>query len=108
MNPSFKDLGQLFGKMQSAQQALSEITATGEAGAGMVKIEMSGRQHVHRVEIDPELLAGDDTTAQAKIIEELLLAAFNDAIKKVEKASQERLMQLATSELAKGDDDTNE
>ena len=88
--------GQLAGLMQKAQQmqenmkkaqeALAEIMVEGAAGGGMVKVSMNCRNDVKRVSIDPSLL-GDDKD----MLEDLVAAAFNDALRKAEATSQEKM-----------------
>jgi len=63
---------------------------TGEAGAGLVKVTMNGRHDVKSVRIAPELLQDDVT-----MLEDLLAAAVNDAVRKVERASTERMAGMA-------------
>ena len=92
--------GQLAGLMKQAQQmqenlkkAQDEIAAMeveGQAGAGMVKISMTGRHDVKRVSIDPSLM-GDDKD----MLEDLIAAAINDAVRRVETATQENMGGLA-------------
>jgi nucleoid-associated protein EbfC len=87
---------QLAGLMKQAQsmqenmkKAQDEIAATeveGVAGAGMVKIVMTGRHDVKRVTIDPSLLGEDKD-----MLEDLVAAAFNDAVRKAEAVSQEKM-----------------
>jgi DNA-binding YbaB/EbfC family protein len=88
--------GQLAGLMKQAQQmqenlkkAQEEIAAMeveGQAGAGMVKVTMTGRHDVKRVSIDPSLM-GDDKD----MLEDLIAAAVNDAVRRVETATQEKM-----------------
>ena len=88
--------GQLAGLMKQAQQmqenlkkAQDEIAATeieGQAGAGMVKVVMTGRHDVKRVTIDPSLM-GDDKD----MLEDLVAAAINDAVRRVETLTQEKM-----------------
>lgn len=88
--------GQLAGLMKQAQQmqenlkkAQDEIAASeveGQAGAGMVKVTMSGRHDVKRVNIDPSLM-GDDKD----MLEDLVAAAINDAVRRVETLTQEKM-----------------
>ncbi len=88
--------GQLAGLMQKAQQmqenmkkaqeALAEIMVEGAAGGGLVKVSMNCRNDVKRVSIDPSLL-GDDKD----MLEDLVAAAFNDALRKAEATSQEKM-----------------
>ncbi|HHJ80757.1 MAG TPA: YbaB/EbfC family nucleoid-associated protein [Candidatus Tenderia electrophaga] len=72
--------------MQKAQEELANMEVTGEAGGGLVSVVMTGRHDVRRVSIDPSLM-GDDK----EIVEDLLAAAVNDAVRLVEKMSQERM-----------------
>ena len=64
--------------MQKAQAELADIEVTGESGAGMVKIVMNGRHEAKRATIDPKL-AGEDPG----LLEDLLVAAVNDAVRKI-------------------------
>jgi DNA-binding YbaB/EbfC family protein len=70
--------------MQRAQEELAKMEQTGEAGAGMVSVVMTGRHEVRRVTIDPQLFADND----AEMIEDLVAAAFNDAARKIDQAVQ--------------------
>ena len=89
--------GQLAGLMKQAQQmqenlkkAQDEIAAMeveGQAGAGMVKVAMTGRHDVKRVTIDPSILVGDDKD----MLEDLIAAAVNDAVRRVETLTQEKM-----------------
>lgn len=75
-------------RMQEAQQQLSQLIVSGESGGGMVKIKMNGRHDVTEVKISTSLL--DDV----EMLEDLVAAAVNDAVRKVEKASKEKISQL--------------
>ena len=77
--------------MQKAQEELANIEVTGEAGGGMVKLVMTCRHDVKRVEIDPELMGDAD---DKEILEDLVAAAMNDAVRKVETTSQEKMAGL--------------
>jgi len=72
--------------MQKAQEELANMEVTGEAGGGLVSVVMTGRHDVRRVSIDPSLMADDK-----EILEDLMAAAVNDAVRQVEKMSQERM-----------------
>ncbi|MCL2871856.1 MAG: YbaB/EbfC family nucleoid-associated protein [Betaproteobacteria bacterium] len=72
--------------MQRAQEELAQMEIEGQSGAGLVKITMTGRHEVRRVAIDPSLLADD-----RDMLEDLIAAAFNDALRKVEEASKEKM-----------------
>lgn len=84
-----KQAQQMQTKMQEAQEQLANMLVTGEAGAGLVRVEMNGRHDVKRVHLDPSLMK-----EEKEILEDLLAAAINDAVRKVEKASREKLNAL--------------
>lgn len=90
MKPNIGDLmkqaQQLQAQMQEAQEKLAKAEVTGESGAGLVKVVMNGRHDVRRVSIDPSLLSEDK-----EILEDLLAAAVNDAVRKVEASSKDLL-----------------
>ena len=72
--------------MQKAQEELATVEVEGQSGGGLVRINMTCRHDVRRVNIDPELL-GDDVD----VLEDLIAAAFNDALKKVETTTQDKM-----------------
>jgi len=71
--------------MKKAQAELAELEVTGESGAGMVKVTMNGRHETRRVSIEPKLLADDKD-----MLEDLLAAAINDAVRKIDARTQEK------------------
>lgn len=71
--------------MQKAQAELAEIEVTGESGAGMVKITLNGRHEAKKLYIEPKLLGEDKD-----MLEDLLVAAFNDAVRKIAARVQEK------------------
>ncbi len=73
-------------KMQKAQEELAHTSILGESGAGLVKITMTGKYDVKRVEIAPDLLQEDK-----EVLEDLIAAAVNDAVRKVETVTQEKM-----------------
>lgn len=75
--------------MKKAQEQLANIEVEGQAGAGMVKVIMTCKNDVKRVTIDPSLL-GDDKD----MLEDLVAAAFNDAVRKAEATSSEKMSSL--------------
>jgi len=77
-------------EMQQAKEELNSLEVTGEAGGGMVRLTMTCGHEVRGVDIDPALL-GDDKD----MLEDVLVAAFNDALRKVESTTQERFSGLA-------------
>lgn len=72
--------------MQKAQEELASIEVTGQSGAGLVEVTLTCRHDVKKVSIDPELMSDDK-----EVLEDLIAAAFNDAVKKVESTSQEKM-----------------
>lgn len=72
--------------MKKMQEKLAEIEVEGISGAGMVKVVMTCRNDVRRVTIDPSLL-GDDK----EMLEDLVAAAFNDAVRKAEATASEKM-----------------
>ncbi|MGV3741253.1 MAG: YbaB/EbfC family nucleoid-associated protein [Burkholderiaceae bacterium] len=72
--------------MKKMQEQLASIEVEGQSGAGLVKVTMSCKNDVKRVVIDPSLL-GDDKD----MLEDLVAAAFNDAVRKAEATSQEKM-----------------
>ena len=72
--------------MKKAQEQLALIEVEGQSGAGLVKVVMTCKNDVKRVTIDPSLL-GDDRD----MLEDLVAAAFNDAVRKAEATTQEKM-----------------
>ncbi|MHB1528730.1 MAG: YbaB/EbfC family nucleoid-associated protein [Acidiferrobacteraceae bacterium] len=90
-------LGQLMKQAQAmqenlkkAQQELASIEVTGQSGGGLVSVVMTCRYDVRQVHIDPSLLKDD-----REVLEDLVAAAVNDAVRRIEKTSQEKLSGLA-------------
>ncbi len=75
--------------LKKAQDELAFVEVTAEAGAGLVKVTMTCKHDVKRIEIDPSLLADDKD-----MLEDLVAAAFNAAVRKAEEVSQEKLGKL--------------
>jgi len=73
-------------QMMKAQEELATLVVTGESGGGMVAVEMSGQHEIKKVSIDDTLI-GDDKD----MLEDLLAAAMNDAVRKVGEASQGKM-----------------
>jgi len=76
--------------MQKAQEELGNMEVTGQAGGGMVSVVMTGRHDVRRVSIDPSLMEEDK-----EMLEDLMAAAVNDAVRQVEKTSQEKMSSMS-------------
>jgi hypothetical protein len=78
-------------EMKKSQERLANEEVIGESGGGMVKVVMTGRHEVKRVEIDPSLM-GDDK----EMLEDLVTAAFNDAARRVGEKMQENMAELTS------------
>jgi len=72
-------------EMQKAQEEMANLTVTGESGAGLVKISMTCKHEVRSLQIDDSLI-GDDK----EMLEDLIVAALNDAVRRVETTVQEK------------------
>ncbi len=72
--------------LKRAQEELAALEITGSAGGGMVRVTMTGRHSVKRVELNPSLLKDDK-----EVLEDLVAAAMNDAARKVEQVTQEKM-----------------
>ncbi|RPJ45171.1 MAG: YbaB/EbfC family nucleoid-associated protein [Betaproteobacteria bacterium] len=81
-----KQAQQMQDNMRKMQEQLAQVEVEGQAGAGMVRVVMTCRHDVKRVIIDPAVL-GDDK----EMLEDLIAAAVNDAVRKVEATSQEKM-----------------
>ncbi|MFQ5935567.1 MAG: YbaB/EbfC family nucleoid-associated protein [Acidiferrobacterales bacterium] len=77
--------------LRRAQEELAKVEVTGTAGGGMVSVTMTCRHDVKRVQIDDSLLQDDK-----EVVEDLIAAAVNDAVRRAEKASQEKLAGLTS------------
>ena len=75
--------------MKKAQEELAQIEVTGGAGGGLVEVTMTCRHDIRRVSIDAALI-GDEK----EVLEDLIAAAVNDAVRRVEKVSQEKMGSL--------------
>ena len=76
-------------KAQTIQAEIANTEVVGEAGAGLVKVNMNGRHDVTRVTVDPDVLQEDKT-----MLEDLLAAAVNDAVRKVESVREEKMADM--------------
>lgn len=72
--------------MQRAQEELANMEVTGQAGGGMVKVVMTGRHDLKRVSIDDSLMSDDK-----EMLEDLIAAAVNDAVRQLEQATQDKM-----------------
>ena len=80
-------------KMAKVQEQVAALEVTGESGAGLVRIEMTGRHDVRGVTIDPALMSED-----REVLEDLIAAAVNDVVRRVE-GEQKALMAEVTAGL---------
>ena len=76
--------------LKKAQDELGNIEVEGQSGAGLVKVTMTCKHDVKRVEIDPSLLADDKD-----MLEDLVAAAFNAAVRRAEQVSSEKMAKLS-------------
>ncbi|GAA3529024.1 YbaB/EbfC family nucleoid-associated protein [Zobellella aerophila] len=84
-----KQAQQMQDKMQKLQEELAKMEVVGESGAGLVKVTMTGSHSVRRVELDDSLLEDDK-----ELLEDLLAAAVNDAVRRVEEQNKSRMGEL--------------
>lgn len=89
MGALMKQAQQMQEKMQKMQEELANAEVTGQAGAGLVSVVMTGRHDVRRVTIDESLMEEDK-----EVLEDLLAAAVNDAVRRVEQNNQEKMSSL--------------
>jgi DNA-binding YbaB/EbfC family protein len=85
-----KQAQQMQANLQKAQEELEKMEVTGESGGGMVKITLTGRHEARRVVIDPNLFGEDK-----EMLEDLIAAAINDAVRKVDRANQDKMKNMA-------------
>ncbi|MEQ1881553.1 MAG: YbaB/EbfC family nucleoid-associated protein [Burkholderiales bacterium] len=81
-----KQAQQMQDNLKKAQEEIALMEVEGQSGAGMVKVTMTGRHDVKRVIIDPSLMTDDKD-----MLEDLIAAAVNDAVRRVESATQEKM-----------------
>jgi len=84
-----KQAQQLQANMQKAQAEIAAMEVTGESGGGMVKVTINGRHEAKRVQIDPSVPLDD-----REMIEDLVAAAINDAVHRLETTTQEKMAGL--------------
>lgn len=84
-----KQAQQMQSNMQQMQEDLANLEVKGEAGAGLVSVVMNGRHDVKRVSIDDSLLSEDK-----EMLEDLLAAAVNDAVRKIENQNREQMAKM--------------
>ena len=86
INQLMKQAQMLQEKVQKANEEMLRHEVSGEAGAGLVKVTMTGRFEIKRVSIDESLLKEDK-----EVLEDLIAAAVNDAVRKIEKYKEEKM-----------------
>ena len=85
-----KQAQQMQSKMVEMQEKLGELEVSGAAGGGLIQVHLNGKGDLRRIKIDPSLLVPDDV----EILEDLLVAAFNDAKAKVETQAAAEMQKL--------------
>lgn len=91
MGDLMKKAQQMQADMQKAQEEIAKAEVIGESGAGLVKITMTGRHDIRKVDIDPSLMSEDK-----EVLEDLLAAAVNDAVRRVEQNQKEKMSGLTS------------
>lgn len=86
-----KQIEQLQSQMEQAQASLEEQVITASVGGGVVTIEMTGAQELRSIKIKPEVLDPDDV----EILEDLLMAAFKEAMQKAQQLAADKMGPLA-------------
>ncbi len=86
-----KQVQEMQAKMQQMQQELENQEITGQSGAGMVSVTLNGKGEIRGLKIDPTLMKPDET----EIVEDLVIAAVQDAKAKVDAANQEKMKDMA-------------
>ena len=90
LNELMKQAKNMQEQMQSAQREVESIEVIGESGAGLVKVHMNGRYDVKKVELDPTLLS-----EEKEVMEDLIAAAINNAVKKLQERNRQAMSGLA-------------
>ncbi|MCL6431994.1 MAG: YbaB/EbfC family nucleoid-associated protein [Anaerolineae bacterium] len=88
--PQMRQLEQLQNQLLAAQQALAEETVTATVGGGAVSVTMTGQQEVRAVKLDPQVLNPEDV----EMLEDLLVAAYNEALAQSRKLVESRMAPL--------------
>ena len=85
-----KQAQEMQGKMSEMQEALEKAECTGQSGGGLVSVTLNGKGNMKSLTIDPSLFNSDD----AEIVEDLVIAAFNDAKRKTEEYAQKEMAKI--------------
>ena len=85
-----KQAQEIQGRMQQMQEDLANLQVEGQSGGGLVRVTLNGKMEARAVKLDPSLLKPED----AEMVEDLILAAFQDAKIKAEAAMQEKMREI--------------
>jgi DNA-binding YbaB/EbfC family protein len=85
-----KQAQEIQGRMQQMQEELAALQIEGQSGGGLVRVTLNGKMEARSVKLDPSLLKPEDV----EMLEDLILAAFQDAKVKVESALQEKMREV--------------
>jgi DNA-binding YbaB/EbfC family protein len=85
-----KQASQMQQKVQELQARLESLEVTGEAGAGLVRVTLNGKSEMRRIALDPSLLKEEE----AGVLEDLIIAAHNDAKRRLEQITAEEMQKL--------------
>jgi len=85
-----KQVQDMQAKMQQMQQTLADMEVIGQSGAGMVTVTLNGKGEMRGIKIDPSLMKPDE----AEIVEDLIIAATQDAKTKVDQTAQDKMKDI--------------
>ena len=85
-----KQAQEMQGKVAKMQEELAELTVSGQSGGGMVDVTLNGKHTVQKIKIDPSIIDPNDV----ELLEDLIVAAFNDAQAKLADLTQKNLSKL--------------
>jgi DNA-binding YbaB/EbfC family protein len=85
-----KQAQELQARFQKVQEQLTEMEIDGQSGAGLVRVTLNGKGELRKLKIDPSLMKPDET----EILEDLIIAGFQDAKSKVESVAQSKMQEL--------------
>ena len=85
-----KQAQEIQGRMQKMQEDLGNLEVEGQSGGGLVKVKLNGKMEARGLEIDPSLIKPEE----AEILEDLIVAAFQDAKTKAEAAAQAKMQEI--------------
>ena len=85
-----KQAQEIQGRMQQMQEDLAHLEVEGQSGGGLVKVKLNGKMEARGLKIDPSLIKPEE----AEILEDLIVAAFQDAKRKAEAAAQAKMQEI--------------